>query len=180
MGCISSIAAPDLLKLNSEGYECLSEIVSKYNKFYQECEHHMQDLMYEERKIDQHFNELLQESRSSGTLEYNLAESYIYIILFLIHRSQLNEPAYSFKFSNYIPGILANQDLLSGPLKDKYNNLIALCELLPSVLEKLNDLGEAIIEDIVIARNEIPSTMLKIAKENSEINIIDFGKIEKD
>lgn len=180
MGCFASIGAPDLIPLNAGHYECLQSLVIEYNQFYENCRQHMKSIITEEQKIDQRLSELLLESKSSGSIDFKLAESYIFVIIFLLHQAQTNPEAFNFVLTNYIPGVLINESILPEMLKKKYWNLKNLCEMLPDVFDSLNQLSDVIIQDIVKARDEIPKKILKVAQEHSEISLVDFAKIERD
>ena len=180
MGCLASIGAPDLLMLDAGNYEVLSEKITECNTFYKGCQSHMKLILLQERIIDERITVLLSECRSSGSFDYKLAESYIFIILFILHCSQKNEAGFEFMLSNYVPGILVNHEGLPDLLRKKYLNLKELCESLSPVLNELDKLGDLIIDDIVTARDEIPRSMLQLAKDNPSISILDFAKIERD
>ena len=180
MGCIASIGAPELLLLNGGPYDCLKAKIEDCNRFYENCRYHMRSILVEEEKIDRKLTELLGEAKSSGSLNFKLAESYLYIILFILHKSQVNEAAFNIMFSNYIPGLLVNEDLLPQVILKRYTNLKELCEMMPLFFDEMSELSNCIISDIVRARDEIPREMLRIAKENPEISMYHFASIEKD
>jgi hypothetical protein len=181
MGCISGREHSGIIRLDDFNYEALREAILDANLFYEQTETNLYKISKIYEKIDIYLIEFLSLSQSSGTLEYKLAECYLYIILSLLHscRSGSQTSQNDFIFSNYIPGIIVKQDFLSEILEKKYQNLVNLCKVLPGTFKELDELGQVIVDDIVKARDGIPDKILSIAKENSDISIVNFGRLER-
>lgn len=180
MGCFASVAPPDLIKLDAGKNEILRDKVAYYNDFYNEAKKHMKEIINQEYHINKYLTRFILDAKSTGSLEAKLAECYLYIIIATLHSQQASKSDYNFKLSNYVPGILVNTDNLPDILKLKYKNLFKLSNLLPYIFHQLDELGTTIVNDIIVARDEIPREFKALADRNSKISLFAFARLERD
>ncbi|OMJ90630.1 hypothetical protein SteCoe_7030 [Stentor coeruleus] len=181
-------------ELRTSGYEDipnggLREFQNKlreYNIFYNTVKGEIEEI----QQIKESFKGLIDCIKINALdpnkkIDETIEEQYLYIILYLINWSMMNEGSIGgvedkdLRFSNYVPGVIINDTSeLPIVLREKYIALKSLLENLPEFLERLYDLGMKMVSNVVISRDVIRRDLFNIAEKNSEVSIKDFGYTE--
>lgn len=181
MGCLATVAAPDLIVLDYEEDEVVGDLTKEYNEFCIRSKRILREVIMQSKKVGPPLLKFIEDAKRNGSIASKMLESIMNLIIYILHyqRSKGSE-TFSVMFSNYLPGILVDPRDLSEKLRLKYENITKLAAQLPEVFSHFDNYSKNLVQCISLSRDYYPKEFYKLVTGPSKLSLSKFVVIERD
>lgn len=181
MGCLATVAAPDLIIIDYESDEVVGELTKEYNEFCIKSKRVLRDVIIQSKKVDPPLLKLIEDAKRSGNIAVKILESLMNLIVYILHYQRSKGlDSFSVMFSNYLPGILVDPSDLPEKIRVKYDNVIKLSAQLPEVFSRFNEFSKNVVQCVSLSRDYYPKEFYKLVTGPSQLSLGKFIGIERD
>lgn len=181
MGCLATVAAPDLIVIDYEEDEIVGELTKEYNEFCIRSKRILREVIMQSKKVGPPLLKFVEDAKRNGNIAAKMLESIMNLIIYILHyqRSKGLE-SFPVMFSNYLPGILVDSHDLSEKIRQKYENMVKLSSQLPEVFSHFDEYSKNIVQCISLSRDYYPKEFYKLVTGPSKLSLSKFIGIERD